>query len=124
MALHTDTAIYKATYQLAQLVMQLVANMPRNYKADFGAELRRSCIGLVMRTYEANTSQDKSPILRKMRQEVEAVNMSLRLAVDLRLISHGQYGKAISITESIGNQATGWQRKSECAIADIRSAEI
>lgn len=115
MALHTDTAIYKATYQLAQLVMQLVANMPRNYKADFGAELRRRCMGLVMRTYEANTSQDKSPILRKMRQEVEAVNLSLRLAVDLRLISHGQYGKAIAITASIGKQATGWQRQSECA---------
>lgn len=115
MALHTDTAIYKATYQLCQLVMQLVANMPRNYKADFGAELRKRCMGLVMRTYEANTSLDKSPILRKMRQEVEAVNLSLRLAVDLRLISPGQYGKAITITESIGKQATGWQRKSECA---------
>lgn len=30
MALHTDTEIYKATYALCQLV----AGMPRNYKAD------------------------------------------------------------------------------------------
>ena len=40
MALHTDTEIYKATYALCQLVTQLVAGMPRNYKADFGADLR------------------------------------------------------------------------------------
>ena len=41
MALHTDTEIYKATYALCQLVTQLVAGMPRNYKADFGADLRK-----------------------------------------------------------------------------------
>ena len=43
MALHTDTEIYKSTYDLSKLVTQLVANMPRNFKADFGAELRRRC---------------------------------------------------------------------------------
>ena len=64
MALHTDTEIYKATYDLCKLVTELVANMQRNYKADFGAELRKRCMALVMRTYEANTSEDKPPILR------------------------------------------------------------
>lgn len=105
MALHIDTAIYKATYSLCQLVTQLVSNMPRNYKADFGAELRRRCMDLVMRVYEANTSDERTDILRKMRQEVEAVNLSLRLSVDLRLISRGQYAQAIAITDSVGKCA-------------------
>lgn len=116
MALHTDTAIYKATYSLFKLVAQLVSNMPRNYKADFGAELRRRCMGLVMRVYEANTTEERVDILRAMRQEVETVNLSLRLSVDLRLISRGQYAKAIAITDSIGKQATGWQKHSERAL--------
>ncbi|MBX6966039.1 four helix bundle protein [Alcaligenes faecalis] len=116
MALHTDTAIYKATYSLCQLVTQLVSNMPRNYKADFGAELRRRCMDLVMRVYEANTSDERTDILRKMRQEVEAVNLSLRLSVDLRLISRGQYAQAIALTDSVGKQATGWQKHSERAL--------
>ncbi|ANN70889.1 four helix bundle protein [Bordetella bronchialis] len=116
MALHTDTEIYKATYSLAQLVTQLVAGMPRNYKADFGAELRKRCMGLVMRVYEANTAADRVDVLRSMRQEVEAVNLCLRLSVDLKLISRGQYGRAIAITESIGKQATGWQKQSERAL--------
>ena len=116
MALHTDTGIYKATYDLCKLVTELVASMPRNYKADFGAELRRRCMALVMRTYEANTSEDKAPVLQRMRQEVEAVNLSLRLAVDLKQISRPQYARAIAMTASIGKQATGWQRHSESAL--------
>lgn len=117
MALHTDTEIYKSTYDLSKLITQLVANMPRNFKADFGAELRRRCMTLVMRTYEANTNADKAAILQRMRMEIETVNLSLRLAVDLRLISINQYSHAIAITDSIGKQATGWQKYSERAQA-------
>jgi len=116
MALHTDTEIYKATYDLSKLVTEYVSNMRRNYKADFGAELRRRCMSLVMRTYEANTTSDRAPVLLRMRQEVEAVNLSLRLAVDLRLISTKQYSHAIALTTSIGKQATGWQKSSERAL--------
>ena len=117
MALHTDTEIYKATYELTKLVTSLVANMPRNYKADFGAELRRRSMALVMRTYEANTTDDKPSVLRRMRQEVETVNLSLRLAVDLRLISRPQYARAIALSDGIGKQATGWLKHSERALA-------
>lgn len=117
MALHTDTEIYKATYALTQLATQLVANMPRNFKADFGADLRKRCMSLVMRTYQANTTEDKPQILQRMREEVEAVNLGLRLAVDLKLISVKQYARAIALTESIGKQATGWQKHSERALA-------
>lgn len=122
MALHTDTEIYRATYSLCQLVTQLVANMPRNYKADFGAELRKRGMGLVMRVYEANTAgtDDRPGILKRMRQEVESVNLSLRLAKDLRLISPGQYGRAIAITESIAKQATGWQKHTESRLSPTR----
>lgn len=116
MALHTDTEIYKATYDLSKLVTELVAGMPRNYKADFGADLRRDCMTLVKRTYQANTREDKIPVLQRMREEVEEVNLALRLAVDLRLISPNQYGRAIALTTSVGKQATGWQKHSESAL--------
>jgi four helix bundle protein len=123
MALHTDTEIYKATYELTKLVTSLVANMPRNYKADFGAELRRACMTLVRRTYQANTRKDKAPVLQRMREEVEEVNLSLRLAVDLRLISRPQYARAIALTDGIGKQATGWLKHSERALATVLSRQ-
>ncbi|NYT38911.1 four helix bundle protein [Allopusillimonas soli] len=117
MALHTDTRIYKATYDLTLLITKLVANMPRNYKADFGKELRRQSVGLVMRVYEANTTEDRRGPLARMRTEIEAVNLAVRLAMDLRLISKGQYGQAIALTDSIGKQATAWLKHTERALA-------
>jgi len=117
MALHTDTKIYKATYDLSLLVEKLVANMPRNYKAVFGKRLHEQSFDLVMQVYRANTAADRAPLIRVLREGVEAANLSLRLASDLRLISRGQYGEAIALTDSIGRQATGWLKHSENALA-------
>lgn len=117
MALHTDTKIFKVTYDLSLLVTRYVANMPRNYKADFGADLRKQCFELVALVYRANSASDRPPVIRILRERVVAVDLSLRLAVDLRLISRGQYGEAIALTDSIGRQATGWLKHSENALA-------
>lgn len=116
MALHTDTAIYKSTYELSLLATKLVANMPRNYKTSFGVDFQRQCLSLVMRVYEANTSENRIAVLGKMREEVEAANLSARLAVDLRLISRSQYSQVIAQLQSIGKQATGWHKHSEKAL--------
>jgi hypothetical protein len=116
MALHTDTDLYKATYELTLLVTKFVAMMPRNFRADFGTDLRHDCARLVRRVYQTNTSGDKVTPLRTLREELAGVDLSLRLAMDLRLISHGQYGQAIGITTSISKQATGWQHSSEKAL--------
>ena len=116
MAIHTDTEIYKTTFELSKLVSTLVANMPKSYKFDFGAELRRDCMWLVRMVYQANTSEsNRVEILNSMREEIESVNLTLRLSKDLRLISTKQYANAIALTESIGKQAKGWQKYTERA---------
>lgn len=117
MSLHTDTALFKTTYDLSLLVTKLVANMPRNYKADFGKRLREQCFDLVMAVYRANTADDRATVIKVMREEIEAANLSLRLAADLRLISKGQYAQAIELTSSAGKQATGWLKHTEIALA-------
>lgn len=71
MALHTDTEIYRATYSLCQVVTQLVANMPKNYKADFGAELRRRCMGLMRHT---DGHHDRAQIANAARKRGHSVD--------------------------------------------------
>jgi len=117
MALHTDTQIYKTTYELSLLVEKVVSNMKRNYKTTLGAHLRGQCFDLVMSVYRANSSSDRTPIIRAMREDIEAVNLSLRLAVDLREFPRSQYAKAVELIDSIGRQATGWLKHSENALA-------
>ena len=116
MALHTDTQIYKATYELSLLVEQVVANMRRSYKATLGTHLRQQCFDLVMSVYKANSSSDRPPIIRGMREDIEAINLSLRLASDLREFPRPKYARAVELVESIGRQATGWLKHSENAL--------
>jgi len=113
MALHTETQIYRTTLELAKLATQLVARMPRSYKPSFGLDFQRQCLGLVMRVYQANTSNDRGPILRLMREEIEKVNLAARLAVDLQLISKGQHARLMELVISAGKQTTGWLKHSE-----------
>lgn len=120
MALHSDTAIYRSTYALAQLVTRLVSQMPRSYKPTLGADFQRLCHDLVMRVYEANTSEDRASILLAMRKEIERANLMARLAKDLRLISTGQYSQTIALLSDVGRQATGWLKHTESRLSPDR----
>lgn len=115
MALHTALPIYKVTYDLLLLVTQLVAQMPRNYKADLGTGLRTECVELVMGIYRANSSDDKAPPLKALLERLETVNLTARVSMDLRLISKMQYAKLIDLTASAGKQAQGWLKHSSPA---------
>lgn len=122
MGLHTDTDLYKTTYQLTMLVTMLVSNMPKNFRADFGADLRHDCIKLVRLIYKTNTAlDDRVAPLREFREQLSVVDLCLRLAMDLKLISLGQYGNAIEMTTSMSKQATGWQHSSEKALVPSSS---
>ena len=105
MALHTDTEIYKATYALTQLTTQLVANMPRNYKADFGADLRKRCMALVMRTYQANTTEDKPQILQRM---LDAADRGTPYSIDADPLGiRAHVADAIAGALALGAQGSG-----------------
>ena len=41
---------------------------------------------------------------------MQVVELLLRLSRDLRLISTGQYARAIELTDAIGKQANGWRK--------------
>jgi hypothetical protein len=90
--------------------------MPRNYRSDFGKDLRQQCFDLVRLVYRANKAKSKLDILERLREEIESVNLSLRLAKGLKLISIPQYALAIGLTDSAGKQATGWYQHSENAL--------
>jgi hypothetical protein len=48
MALHTDLTIHKTAYDLFDAIMDLAKNMPRDFKALIGAELRKECIAILV----------------------------------------------------------------------------
>lgn len=112
MALHSDLPIYKVAYDLSDLAIDLVRNMPRDVKGVVGSELRDQCLMLVVLIYRANVARDKTPHLTETIERLQVAELLLRLARDKHFISTKHYARAIALTGSIGKQATAWRKSS------------
>jgi len=110
MAQHTALPIYKVAYDLLDAITELVKNMPRDFKQSIGGKLRDECVEIVTLIFRANVSQEKSSHLISLIERLQVCELLLRLSRDKRLISTGQYAKAIELTGNIGKQANGWRR--------------
>ena len=112
MTLHTQTPIYKVTYELAQLAAMLTRNMPRDIKSLYGRQLSEECATLVILVYRANCARDKVPHLDTLIERLQVSELIFRLCQDLHAITIKQYARAISLTNMIGRQANGWRKAS------------
>ncbi|MYM25748.1 four helix bundle protein [Duganella sp. FT135W] len=112
MAIHTELPIYKLTYELMLLAMELIKNMRRDYKGTVGQKINAECLELSLLVYKANCARDKVPHLDLLLERVQVTELLFRLSVDLTLISKGQFAKAIGLTGKIGRQANGWRKHS------------
>lgn len=117
MALHTQLPIYKVAYDLLDVATDLVRNMPRDYKASIGSQIRDECVKLIVLIFRANVSKDKTPHLEALLEHVQVAELLIRLSKDKRFISVGQYAKAIELTDSIGKQANGWRKSASSLVA-------
>ncbi|MBI4997827.1 MAG: hypothetical protein HZC22_13235 [Rhodocyclales bacterium] len=66
MGLHSDLPLYKTVYELLQLIMRLVKNMPREFKQALGGELRDQCLKITILILRANVATDKQPHLMEI----------------------------------------------------------
>ena len=110
MATHTQLPIYKTAYTLLDVVMDLVKNMPRDFKRLIGEEIAKESSAIMILVFRANVAQEKEPYLLKLIERLQVIELMLRLAMDKRLISRSGYAKAIELSTSIGKQANGWRR--------------
>jgi len=118
MALHTALPIYKVAYDLLDTITDLAKNMPRDFKASIGSKLRDECVEIVVAIFRANCANDKAPHLETLIERLQVAELLLRLSRDKRLISTGQYAKAIALTDSAGKQAGGWRRAANRPLRD------
>jgi len=111
MALHSDTAIYKANYDLIFSIVKVVKNMPRDFKAILGGELRDHALMVAILILRANMAENKMPYLDQIVERKESIDLLTRLSRDLRLISPGQYGEIVELAANVGRQVNGWRKQ-------------
>ena len=112
MAIHTRLPIYKVAYDLLRGVTEATKDMPRDFKASIGAQVRNECVMLTVLIFRANSARDKVPHLSELLERLQVAELLLRLSHDMRLISTKQYSAAIALTDSVGKQANGWRKAS------------
>ncbi len=110
MALHHQLPIYKVAYDLLDVSTDLAKNMPRDFKASIGGKIGTECIEIMILIFRANVAREKTAHLDDLIERLQVAELLLRLSRDKRLISTGQYAKAIELTGAIGKQAGGWRR--------------
>jgi hypothetical protein len=110
MALHTQLPIYKVAYDLFDIITDLAKNMPKDFKVSIGGKLRDECLEIIVLIFRANVARDKAGHIGTLIERLQVAELLIRLSRDKRLISTGQYARAVEMTTSIGKQAGGWRR--------------
>ena len=113
MALHHELPIYKETYDLLSMAVDITRNIPRDFKRLIGEKLRSECVDMMVLIFRANVATDKPPHIQELLERLQVVELMLRMSRDKRFISTKQYAAAVAITQSIGKQATGWKKHSQ-----------
>ena len=108
MARATDLPIYRAAYELLQLLAKLTQQYPRGYRQGLAREVFAEAQEVVVWIFRANCATAKVPVLETLREHLETLKLLLRLSKDLHLISAGQFGATVELTDAIGKQASGW----------------
>lgn len=113
MALHTELQIYATGYQLLGEAVELVRNMPKDYKPVLGTPILADCRQVMDLIREANIARDhaKVPHLELIGQRIAAAELLIRIGVDKGKITRPTYARVIALTQSIGRQCTAWRNK-------------
>ena len=78
--------IYKASYDLCLSLEQGVRSFSRYHTYTLGTDLRDGARRVLKLVVRANTRRDKVPVLLELREEVEELNVILRLCQDVKAL--------------------------------------
>jgi hypothetical protein len=112
MAQYQHLPIYKLTYDVLLRVMTATKDFPREYKYTLGQKLKDELIELVILIYRANSARDKALHIETILERVQAIQLLMRLAHDMRILPRRHYAALSEMTDSLAKQAQGWLRSS------------
>jgi len=82
------------------------------YKYTVGETLKKETIDLLTLIYRANTRHDKTETLQTAREQIEVIQLMIRLMKDMRQITLPQFVQVNQTVENVSKQLNGWQKAS------------
>ena len=112
MALYYDLPVYRDTYRLVLRIFEVTKDFGKEYKYTLGQDMKRDALRWVRDIDRANKARERKEPLEAFLDDFELLKLELRLAADLRLLSHGKHAELSLLMASIGKQITGWRNAS------------
>lgn len=94
MALHHELPIYRQTYELLSMAIDVTRNIPRDFKRLIGEKVREECVEMMVLIFRANVAIHKTPHIQELLERLQVVELMLRMSRDKRFISTKQYAKS------------------------------
>lgn len=112
MALHTETDIYRAIFDLAGEAADVILQMRRDVKPVFGKTIIDHCLAMELDIRAANMApaEAREPHLLKLLERIATVETVARICRDKRFIAVPAYARLVKHTQSVGRQANGWRK--------------
>jgi hypothetical protein len=114
MARYEHLPIYKAALSVAVDFEKRVAGFSRYHKYTLGTELRNGSRKVVEQVIRANNARERLPELLKLRELLDSLLLSMRLAMEVRAFgSFRAYAHVSEQVASICRQNEGWIKSME-----------
>ncbi|MDR1327250.1 MAG: four helix bundle protein [Heliobacteriaceae bacterium] len=112
MAQYQHLPIYKTTYDLLVDLMNTTKDFPRDFKYSLGEKIQNHVLKLLGLIYKANSAKSKTEFINEMLNEIQFLDLFLKISFDLKIIPQGKYCTLMEKTYSIAKQAQGWLKSS------------
>jgi hypothetical protein len=112
MAQYHHLPIYKDTYDLLLRIAVATKDFPREHKYTLGQKLRDEVLELIVFIYRANSVPDRAAHITAIVERIQVVEVMIRLAHDLRVLTRGHYVGLVEMTDGLARQAQGWLKSS------------
>src|SRR5688572_27973172 len=108
MAIHSETDIYRAVIDLQRFVLGAAANFRRDVKPLLGGRLIDESLWMAVLVRRANIAIDAAKIehIDALLEQLEIVQVTLRLARDLKFLPNPKFAESVPLTTMVGKQAT------------------
>jgi len=102
--------LYLCLFKLLQYLYLLIHNFPKENKYTLGQSIMNLSWETLDLVILSNTlpNRDKGEIIRQVSVVFDRLKTRLRMAYELKLISHKKYSFVVEQNEEIGKMVSGW----------------
>jgi len=103
-----DLIIFDRAYQLCKWLYPAVGNYPRGQRYILGERTTGLATEILLMISQANAEWSKTLTICGIVLRVRQLKTLLRLAMELKYLSFGQYEHAVGMVDEVGRLAWGW----------------